>query len=406
MTPPTFEPRGDALSGNSIKTAPRRKSASKTGWTKPYNDFPLSYHPPSGRLYKKINGKRHYFGYAHSWQAAVDKYLDQKDDLQAGRRPRSTGDGLIVKELGNRFLTFKKNQVDIGEITHRSFLDYKAVTDRIVRVFGLSRLVEDLAADDFEQLKADIAKTRGLVALGNEVQRVRVVFNFAFQNQLIDKPVRYGSTFKRSSKRVLRRVRNENGPKMFAADEIRLMLNVAPLPLKAMIFLGVNCGFGNHDCGTLPQPALDLDGGWIDLPRPKTGVVRRCPLWPELVDALRAAIGSRRAPKDERHANLVFLTKFGAPWAKETADSPVTKETRKLLDKIGIHRKGLGFYALRHTFETIGGESRDQVAVDHIMGHVGQSMASHYRERISDQRLWAVVDHVHRWLFEETGDVS
>ena len=79
--------------GNSIKSASRRKSGTKNGWTKPYADFPLSFHPPSGRLYKKIRGKRHYFGYAHSWQAAVEKYLDQKDDLQAGRRPRSNDDG-------------------------------------------------------------------------------------------------------------------------------------------------------------------------------------------------------------------------------------------------------------------------------------------------------------------------
>ena len=114
---------------------------------------------------------------------------------------------------------------------------------------------------------------------------------------------------------------------MFAADEIRLMLNVAPLPLKAMIFLGVNCGLGNHDCGTLPQPALDLDGGWIDLPRPKTGVAHRCPLWPELVDVLRAAIGSRPTSRNEPHANLLLPTKFDEPWAKETEDIPVTKKT-------------------------------------------------------------------------------
>ena len=39
-------------------------ASSKSGWQKPYPDFPLSYHPPSGRLYKKILGKRWYFGYA------------------------------------------------------------------------------------------------------------------------------------------------------------------------------------------------------------------------------------------------------------------------------------------------------------------------------------------------------
>jgi integrase len=67
--------------------------------------------------------------------------------------------------------------------------------------------------------------------------------------------------------------------------------------------------------------------------------------------------------------------------------------------KLGLHRPGLGFYALRHTFKTIGGDSRDQVAVDHIMGHRRNDMASAYRERIDDARLVAVTEHVRKWLF-------
>ena len=74
---------------------------------------------------------------------------------------------------------------------------------------------------------------------------------------------------------------------------------------------------------------------------------------------------------------------------------------RYLLDKLDMHRPGLNFYALRHTFETIAGESRDQVAVNHIMGHADQSMAGVYRERISDERLVAVTDCVRDWLFSE-----
>ena len=33
------------------------------------------------------------------------------------------------------------------------------------------------------------------------------------------------------------------------------------------------------------------------------------------------------------------------------------------------------------------------------MGHGDQTMASHYRERIGDDRLKAVTDHVRSWLF-------
>ena len=188
---------------------------------------------------------------------------------------------------------------------------------------------------------------------------------------------------------------------MFEAAELREIIEAAEQPLKAMIMLGINCGFGNSDCGTLPMSALDLKAGWVNYPRPKTAVERRCPLWPETIKAIKAAIAERPTPKRPEHANLVFVTKYGGPWAKETNDSPITKEMRKLLDKLKLYRPGLGFYALRHTFETIAGESRDQVAVNHIMGHADASMAGVYRERISDDRLRDVVNVVRGWLFDK-----
>ena len=371
--------------------------------SKPYPDFPLFPHATK-RWAKKIRGKLHYFGPWRDSQGALEKYLAQRDDLHAGRVPRMTGDGLTVRDLLNRFLTSKRHQVDTTEISPRTFQDYHQTCRRIGNVFGFTRLVDDLAADDFEQLRGDISKTSSVVTLGNEITRCKVVFNFAYKNGLIDRPVRYGTTFKRPSKRVLRRERQKNGTRMFEPEQIRTMLDAAGPQLRAMILLGVNCGFGNADCGTLPVKALDLKRAWIDYPRPKTAVERRCPLWPETVQALRESLKTRPDPKDTAHADLVFLTKYGKPWAKDTADNPITKEMRKLLDKLGIHRRGLGFYALRHTFETIAGESRDQVVVDHIMGHSRDDMASVYRERISDERLRDVVGHVRRWLFPEDKD--
>jgi integrase len=76
----------------------------------------------------------------------------------------------------------------------------------------------------------------------------------------------------------------------------------------------------------------------------------------------------------------------------------VTDAMGKLLSKLGLTRRGHTFYALRHTFETIGGDFRDQVAVDAIMGHSRDDMASVYRKRIGDDRLRAVAEHVRTWL--------
>jgi integrase len=386
------------LAGKPQTTARRKRRPARGGRPKkPYADFPLFPHA-TRRWAKKIRGKLHYFGPWDDWKAALAKYQEQKDDLHAGRVPRVQSDGLTVRELLNRFLTAKKRLLEAGELSGRTFIDYKVVTDRLSVGFDLSRLVEDLAADDFERLRAEAAKSLGPVALGNFVQRTRSVFKYAYDAGLIDRPVRFGPHFRRPGRKVLRQARHAKGPRMFEAAELRTILDGASVPMKAMILLGVNCGFGNTDCGTLPLSALDLDGGWVNYPRPKTAIARRCPLWPETVQALRDAIARRPDPKSQEHAGRVFITIHGGSWWKDSPENPVTVEMARLLKKVGLHRPGVNFYALRHTFETIAGQTRDQVAVDHIMGHVRDDMASVYRERISDERLKAVTDHVRQWL--------
>jgi integrase len=381
--------------------------------TKPYPDFPLFPHA-TGRWAKKIRGRLVYFGPWDDPDAALKRYLEQRDDLHAGRTPGVTPEALTVFAMCGRFLTTKKRMLDAGELSARSFDEYTAICQRIIRAFGKGRLVADLRPEDFEKLRATMAKTWGPVRLGNEINRVRIVFNYAFKGGLLDKPMVYGEGFKRPSQKTLRLHRAAQGPKMFETDEIRRMLAAAGQPLKAMILLGINCGYGNADVGTLPLTALYLDAGWTDFPRPKTGIGRRCPLWPETVAAVRDWLAKRPEPKTEADAALVFLTAKGARWHKDPSanltgkakwrltDSPLSKETRKLLDALGItgHRN---FYALLHTFQTIGDESGDFLAVRHIMGHADSDIAGHYRERISDERLRKVTDHVRAWLFGGVG---
>ena len=243
---------------------------------KPRPDFPLFPHA-TGRWAKKIRGKLHYFGKWADPDAALQRYVEERDDLYAGRKPRRKGEGLTVKDLVNKFLLAKKARVDAGELALGTFGDQYKTCKRVLSVFGGDRLVDDLAADDFETLRAQIAKTYGKLSRKVEIKRVRSIFRYAYEANLIEKPVRFGPGFVGPSRRELRCERQQNGQRMFEAAEIRAMLAAAPVPLKAMILLGINCGFGNTDVANLTVKNLDLKGGWCNYPRPKTGILATLP---------------------------------------------------------------------------------------------------------------------------------
>ncbi|MBP3959876.1 tyrosine-type recombinase/integrase [Gemmata sp. G18] len=395
---------------------------------KPYANFPLTPHA-SGTWQKKIRGKIHYFGawarrvngkFVHvegdGWKDALEKYKAVADDLHSGRTPRVKPGGLTVKDLANAFLTAKLRKVEAGELSSNLFYDYKLITDLLVAAFGSNRLVDDLAAEDFSKLRSTMAKRWGPVRLGNSITRAKSVFKFGYDSALLERPVRYGPEFVKPDKSVLRRHRAGRPSKMFEREDLRAMLDGKMIPgadgealvradptLRAMVLLGVNCGFGNTDCAELTLTAVDMEKGWINFPRPKTGIARRCPLWPETVTAIRDSIMVRRQPASPKDANRVFLTTRGTPFVVQKKPGYrydlIKDKFGTLLSTLGIRRDGVNFYALRHTFETIGGDSKDQVAVNLMMGHVDSSMAGVYRERIDDTRLRAVADHVRAWLW-------
>ena len=389
----------------------RRRDGGKAARPRP--DFPLRVHKGTGYWCKKVRGRVYYFGKVADdpkGVAAEEEWNRVKDDLRAGREPRpKVAESLTVADACNQFLQHQEERRDNGEISPRTFWGLYATCENLVSTFGRERAVADLVPDDFRKLRNVLAKTRKAVALGNEIMRVRAVFKFALVNGLVEKPIVFGSMFTKPKQEVVDRQRNEHrmehGYRMFEAVEIRAILAECSQPLRAMILLAANCGFGQTDLSSLPLRAVNLETGWVDFPRPKTGVLRRIPLWPETVAAIRDWLPLRPKAKDPNDAKLLFLTCRGARWVKLNATgSPsdaLGQEFGKIVSKLNLKRSRRSFYALRHGFETVAGETTDQIAVDVIMGHKVKGMAANYIERVGNDRLQRVTEHVRRWLFDD-----
>ena len=98
--------------------------------------LPAAAHP-SGRWCKKVRGKIIFFGKivpddaGQSAQTALDKWLDEKDDMLAGRisRARRAESGPTLRELVNKFLTAKAALRDAGKLSNHTWQDYHKVSE-------------------------------------------------------------------------------------------------------------------------------------------------------------------------------------------------------------------------------------------------------------------------------------
>jgi integrase len=377
---------------------------------KPHPDFPLFPHA-MGQWAKKVLGRTRYFGPWDDPQAALERWLEQRDDLLAGREPTAAGVGMTLEDLADRFLMAKEAAVRGGELHRQTYCHYWRTFVRLLQCLGKTRRIGSLGPEDFDRLRAALSERNGLLRTKVEMQRVRCLFKWAFDQGYLDKPVRYGAAFKSPTQKAIRVVRQRQGSRMFSAAEIRSMLAAtAKRPvLRALILLGINCGFGNNDCATLAKSALDIEAGWVSHPRPKTGAPRRAKLWPETIAALGQAMIRNPPPRNPEDSRIALLTSQGYRWRHTgVSHDAIGIKFYRLLTRLGIYQPGRTFYSLRRTFATVAEESGDEVAKSYIMGHLADvnDMRAVYRQRISDRRLEAVADYVHAWVFGESTELS
>lgn len=371
------------------------------------------YPHASGSWAANIGGRKVYLGAWDDYRGALQRYEDKLYELSPRPDVRPVvGVPVTLEKLANRFLTFHMSRVKQKTITPRSFRDMTAAVVRFSEVVGDQRRVHSLAPADFAKAREQLAVTCGPDAMNRNLTLIRQMFKWGVKELLIPAEPPYGHSFAKESRKNVRKSHRDatakHGRKVFSPVEIQKLVSIAPPQLKAMILLAVNAGFANTDCAVLPKSAVNLDTGFIEWRREKTGIDRRCPLWPVTVDAVREAINARPKAKSDEHDGLAFLTAFGVPWVREklriAGASPVS-----IVDSIGMMFKKLqpadmlqtqrGFQSLRRTFATFADAAGDDAAKDFIMGHADDEVARRYVQGIEDHRLYSVTDYVHLKIF-------
>lgn len=391
-------------------TKAAKPSADKPVW--PYaNVVRMTADMARNQWVKRINGKLCSFGVLDDPKAALERYRREGPALHAGLEPDAIDhqDDYRLDEVCGLFMESKAAAAELGQITRKTLRDYEATVARLLGFFGPRRGVRSLTPADWERLlrKMPFGPTRR----SNFVTQVKMIFAWAHDSQITDFLPHFGRGFRGATAKDRRELAHRVGKSLFTAEQVRLILALAPPggAMRAMVLLAINAGLGNTDIATIPRSAVDVASRVVSFPRPKTQVDRRFLLWPETASAIASWLEARPTGAGQAK-DLLFVTRFGRPWVQGRTDA-ITMTFRRLLAQGGIIQfkertqkridKGppLGFYTLRRTFRTVADEVGDQHAIHLVMGHTLPGMSGVYVQRIGDDRLAKVVNHVRSWVF-------
>lgn len=362
----------------------------------------------TGLWYKYYKGQFYYF---YRWDGddpeglfSKDKWRHDKEYLDRGQVPPEydplggtckSSTSLTVADLCNYWLGTKDTLLQAGELRPRTFEEYGETCSLLTEVVGTRLPAKLCGPDRFEKVRRALAKRYNANGQAKRITQIRSVFTTAYEDRMLEDPPNFGRTFRKPKAAAFRKLRNDKGEQCYTPEEFHAIYKCANINLKGMMLLGLQAGFGNEECAALPRDAIQ--DGWITWARVKTAIPRRVPLWPETQAILTECIEHASAQGEE---TLVFVSKRGKHYVSPRMNGErVTGVFRDTKRRAPIETART-FYDLRRTFETVAGEAIDQVAVDAIMGHTPSetNMPARYRQKISEQRLEAVVEHVRQWL--------
>lgn len=335
-----------------------------------------------GSYCKWINNKMYYFGRAGGTHDEAERELIEFiRQRHQGEMPVKFRPQMTVAELASRYAEDREPKV--GRTTW--FQYFLAIRD-FVGIVGRDTPIGALNASHFEAVARNWRERYRGNPFNNRVQYVRTMFKWAEDRLIIERVPRYGPAFKKMSAAAVRETQRNADERPFTGEEIDKILAAASPKIRLFFLLGLNGGMYSADIASLKWGDIRHEAGvlLIDNRRIKKGVRRRVPLWPEVArDIERMTRGGAN--------DLVFTTSHGNPWHNRAGTDSIGLMFRRLADKLGIRREGVGFGSVRHTHISAVGDNSDEGAKSYVVGHLIQGIKRHY-DRPSVERCKVVTD--------------
>ncbi len=343
--------------------------------------FPLTLHP-TGQYCKKIRGHIYYFG--SDRQQALESYLDQAIFLHGYNSAlQKTVNGTVtLKEICDMYLKYQNTKLQANNLSARHHNDQIRSLNKLKDFLGENCKIKNISTLSLQNYKRSLQKHYSSVCrLNLHLSIMKAMFHWARKNDIL-KDIPNIDAISRAKEIHQDRF-------TFNSEQINILLSIADINMQAMIWLGLNCGFGCTDCAYLKWIDLNFVNDRVILPRRKTGIYRDLPLWPETVKSLQNIL---------RKGSLVFYTSKGKPYIqtnvrvsdngneKYTVTNLISTKFRRLIIRAGLNvPQGTGFYTLRRTAATIAAKSGDPFAVQRLLGHANLTMATRYVQDVSVQ---------------------
>ncbi len=310
---------------------------------------PVSYHQATGQYYVTRGGKRRYLGSDHDEAIARFHQLALNRPIE---KPQKQVARILAKDLANRFIATQKANWRNRDTTLRGYRDWfrRFLEDHP------SLIARDFTVEHFAAWKIELVE-RGYSAesINHYLGAVRAMYRFAEDTDLLERTPKLARVKNASRKNGIARP-------VYSKDQLKQLLDVADVNMRAMILLALNCGFGPKDLSDLRWS--DFGPDHVTLARSKTGIAQSFRLWPETLEAVenvredRCALIDRLAKRGRSRTDdgRFVVTKYWRPWDKNS----IAGQFRKLCIKTGV--PCYGFYRLRHCAST----AMSLVATPHV----------------------------------------